>query len=90
MRPIDGRHDYLEHERKIPAHILTDPLFADRIRVDEHGNAIFPHFNLRDGLCGYEIKNRAFTGFASGGVKGLWAIGSIEMRRSFNPSAEPT
>ena len=24
------------------------------------------------GLCGYEIKNSGFTGFASGGAKGLW------------------
>jgi hypothetical protein len=23
-------------------------------------------------LCGYEIKNRGFTGFAAGGEKGLW------------------
>jgi hypothetical protein len=73
MRPIDGQHAYLEEVRKIPPHILTDPLFADRIRIDQHGNAVFPHFNVRDGLCGYEIKNRGFTGFASGGTKGLWA-----------------
>jgi hypothetical protein len=71
MRPIDGQHPYLEEVRKIPAHILTDPLFADRIRIDEQRNAIFPHFN-RDGLCGFEIKNRGFTGFASGATKGLW------------------
>jgi hypothetical protein len=81
MSPIDGRHDYLEHERKIPVNILTDPLFADRIRVDQHGNAIFPHFNQRDGLCGYEVKNRDFTGFASGGVKGLWFSQAISLSR---------
>jgi hypothetical protein len=82
MKPIDGQHDYLEHARKIPSYILTDPLFADRIRVDQHGNAIFPHFNQRDGLCGYEIKNQNFTGFASGGVKGAWAskIGPSDRR----------
>lgn len=72
MRPLDGHHAYLEDVRKIPPHVLTDPLFADRIRVDERGNAVFPHFNRRDGLCGYELKNKNFTGFASGGVKGLW------------------
>lgn len=81
MRPIDGQHPYLEEVRKIPAHILTDPLFADRIRIDEHKNAIFPHFN-RDGLCGFEIKNRGFTGFASGATKGLWfsQIGPADRR----------
>ena len=71
MHPIDSHHAFLESERKIPWHILTDPLFIDRIRVDHRQNAIFPHYN-RDGLCGYEIKNKGFTGFASGAVKGLW------------------
>jgi hypothetical protein len=34
-------------------------------------HAVFPHFD-REGLCGFELKNRGFTGFASGGTKGLW------------------
>ncbi|HEY2645320.1 MAG TPA: toprim domain-containing protein [Candidatus Acidoferrales bacterium] len=29
------------------------------------------HFD-QDGLCGYEVKNVNFTGFAPGGSKGLW------------------
>lgn len=72
MSPIDGHHAYLENERKIPAWILDHPRFAGRIRVDDKGSAIFPHWN-NEGLCGYEIKNRGFTGFAKGGQKGLWA-----------------
>ena len=71
MRPIDGSHRYLENERRIPADVLCHPRFAGRIRLDSYGNAIFPHWN-QDGLCGYEIKNRNFTGFAPGGEKGLW------------------
>jgi hypothetical protein len=35
--------------------------FAGRIRIDVRGNAVFPHID-RDGVCGYEIKNRSFTG----------------------------
>src|ERR1700722_15574551 len=66
------RHPYLENERGLPAPLLEDPRFAGRIRIDAKGNAVFPHFD-RDGLCGYEIKNRGFTGFASGGTKGLWS-----------------
>jgi hypothetical protein len=42
------------------------------IRMDVHGNAVFPHFD-QSGLCGYELKNRSFTGFAPGGEKGLWS-----------------
>lgn len=65
-------HAYLEKERAIPAALLRSERFDGRIRVDGRGNAVFPHFDL-DGLCGFEIRNRNFTGFASGGLKGLWA-----------------
>lgn len=71
MRDINGHHPYLETERMIPAAILSASCFRGRIRKDRRGNAIFPHFN-RGGLCGYEVKNRDFTGFSPGGAKGLW------------------
>ncbi|MGA2222890.1 MAG: DUF3991 and TOPRIM domain-containing protein [Syntrophobacteraceae bacterium] len=51
--------------------VLALPRFAGRVRVDRRNNALFPHYD-KDGLCGFEIKNRGFTGFASGGTKGLW------------------
>ena len=41
---------------------------------------IFPHHD-RDGLCGYEIKNKDFTGFAPGGTKGLWFSGTFKTDR---------
>jgi len=65
------RHSYLEHERCLPAVVLSSRRFAGRVRRDRRGNAVFPHFD-REGLCGYEIKNTGFTGFAAGGAKGLW------------------
>ena len=65
------RFPYLEHERCVPAAVLLSPRFAGRMRIDCLGNTVFPHFDA-SGLCGYEIKNRGFTGFASGGQKGLW------------------
>ena len=65
------RHPYLENERALPASLLGSERFAGRIRIDTRGNAVFPHFD-EEGLCGYEIKNKGFTGFASGGMKGLW------------------
>jgi hypothetical protein len=68
---VDG-HPYLENERALPASLLGLERFAGRVRMDTpRKNAVFPHFD-QDGLCGYEIKNRGFTGFASGGAKGLW------------------
>ncbi len=65
------RHPYLEYDRGLPAALLMAPRFAGRVRIDNRDNAVFPHFDVA-GLCGYEIKNRQFTGFAGGGTKGLW------------------
>jgi hypothetical protein len=66
-----SRHPYLENERAIPAALLQSDRFAGRTRIDARSNAVFPHFD-RNGLCGFEIKNRGFMGFAPGGSKGLW------------------
>lgn len=65
------RHPYLENERALPSSLLALERFAGRIRIDARGNAVFPHFD-QEGLCGFEIKNKGFTGFSSGGTKGLW------------------
>src|SRR6266700_2410268 len=65
------RFSYLEHERCVPAAVLLWQRFAGRLRIDSLGNTVFPHFDAA-GLCGYEIKNGGFTGFAAGGQKGLW------------------
>ena len=54
-----------------PAPCWHPSCFAGRIRIDARCNAIFPHFDA-EGVCGFEIKNKGFTGFASGGSKGLW------------------
>jgi hypothetical protein len=64
-------HAYLENERALPSAILGSARFANRIRKDRRGNAVFPHFD-GEGLCGFELKNRGFTGFSAGGAKGLW------------------
>jgi hypothetical protein len=70
-------HPYLERERALPGALFTLDRFAGRIQLElcnkaVFPNAIFPHFDEK-GLCGYEVKNSGgFTGFASGGSKGLW------------------
>ena len=65
------RYPYLEQDRCVPAVVLWSLRFVGRMRVDSRGNTVFPHFDAA-GLCGYEIKNGGFTGFAAGGQKGLW------------------
>jgi hypothetical protein len=65
------RHPYLENDRAIPARrSCRASVFLDGCGLTR-GSATFPHFD-REGLCGFERKNKGFTGFASGGTKGLW------------------
>ncbi|MBX3406675.1 MAG: DUF3991 and TOPRIM domain-containing protein [Phycisphaeraceae bacterium] len=75
MRPIETDHPYLVQERRIPAALLGHPKLLGTIRTDDRGNVCFAHSDSVDTLtvCGFEVKNRGFTGFASGGIKGLWA-----------------
>jgi Protein of unknown function (DUF3991)/Toprim-like len=73
-------HPYLERERGIPTLALKYWRFHGRIKIDGHGNAVFPHFDS-DGLCGYELRNNDFKGFASGGTKGLWLSKTSEADR---------
>jgi hypothetical protein len=71
MKDAVNGHPYLERERALPASLLSLELFAGRVRIDDRGNAVFPHFDAQ-GLSGFELKNVGFTGFASGGSKALW------------------
>jgi hypothetical protein len=58
--------------------IRPETLAHDRFRVswreDVRGNVLFPHRDgpCTDDVCGYEVKNRGFTGFAPGGRKTIW------------------
>jgi hypothetical protein len=63
-------HPYLQ-SRGLPAELLASPRFVGRVLADSHGAAVFIHEDA-DGVCGFEHKNHNFTGFAAGGVKGLW------------------
>lgn len=63
------RGGYLEG-RGIMPNTLT--AFADHVRIDTRGNVAFRHKD-RNGVTGWELKNRGFTGFAAGGRKSLFA-----------------
>lgn len=64
-------HAWLEGERAIPPALLRSARFDGRLKVDARGNVLFAHVNAAQLLCGFEKKNRGFTGFAAGGEKGL-------------------
>jgi len=65
-----GGHPYLL-SRGVSADILADPRFFATIRQDSKGNAVFGHYDGQ-GLSGYELKNKGFTGFSRGGKKRVW------------------
>lgn len=71
MQPGNGRHPYLENERKLKPETLADPRFVGMVRTDDRGNAAFPHYD-RAGLSGFELKNEGFTGFSKNGQKSVW------------------
>ncbi|RDD30857.1 hypothetical protein CR161_09180 [Prosthecochloris sp. ZM] len=66
---------YLE-ERGITAATLRDFRFRGRVRTDRKGNVVFPYYD-RQGLCGFEMKNRGYTGFSKHGTKGLWTSRAV-------------
>ncbi len=70
--PIGRVNNYLQVERKIPPAIVGDARFRGQLRIGERRNVLFAHRQYDD-LCGFEVKNRGFTGFAPGGVKGLFS-----------------
>jgi hypothetical protein len=70
------RHPYLEHERGVAPELLQRERFEGRVRIDLRGNAVFPHFD-EHGLCGFEIKGPGYTGFSTGGTKGLFMSNTL-------------
>ncbi|NRA56855.1 MAG: DUF3991 domain-containing protein [Phycisphaerales bacterium] len=75
--PLPFPHDFLCEDRGLPAELLALSVFANRLRVDGRGNAIFPHYGP-EGLCGWEARGPGFTSFARGGRKGLWCSAPAE------------
>lgn len=67
LMPYHG--GYLEERGILPATIAA---FSKNLRVDARRNVAFRHLD-RGGLTGWELKNRGFAGFSSGGKKSLFA-----------------
>jgi Toprim domain-containing protein/uncharacterized protein DUF3991 len=66
---------YLE-ARGLRRETLSDPRFAGTWRLGQRGNVLFAHRDEAGALTGFEIKNRGFTSFSSGGVKTAWQSAS--------------
>lgn len=72
---------FLEEVRRIPRNLLVGQRFVSRLRIDSRLNVLFPHEDDNGELCGFEKKNRGFTGFSAGGEKGLWSSNDLESDR---------
>lgn len=64
------RSEYLE-SRGLSIATIGAKRFEGRILGDERNNVVFPHFDEK-GPSGGEVKNNGFTGFMTGGSRGLW------------------
>jgi hypothetical protein len=60
------------NERGIHPDTLSDGRFYDTWRIGPRGNVLFAHRDNAGIVTGFEIKNRGFTGFATGGRKTAW------------------
>lgn len=71
---VVSTHAYLVDERGLDPRTLNDERFRATWKqaAGGHKNVLFLHRN-DEGLCGFEIKNAGFTGFAKGGERGLWS-----------------
>jgi hypothetical protein len=63
--------------RGIRPETLRAPRFAGTWGLDARGNTLFVHTTDAGEITGFEIKNRGFTGFATGGIKSAWQSGAL-------------
>jgi hypothetical protein len=68
--------------RGIRGETLVHRRFAGTWRQDARGNVLFAHRDELGELTGFEIKNRSFTGFATGGTKTAWQSAAFASDRA--------
>ena len=73
----NGQHAYLQNVRGIDSEILKDPRFNGMVKIDDRGNAIFPHYD-QNGLSGYEIRGDGYKGFSKSGEKSIWCSTNVK------------
>jgi len=61
--------------------ITVEALAHDQVRQDQRGNVLFAHRDQDSNVVGFEVKGRAWSGFAKGGQKALAIFGTPEARR---------
>jgi hypothetical protein len=72
---------YLE-SRGLRRETLSGPRFAGTWRIGARDNVLFPHHDDTGALTGFEMKNRGFTGFSTGGTKSAWQSNTLPTDRA--------
>ncbi|MDL2408642.1 DUF3991 and toprim domain-containing protein [Rhizobium calliandrae] len=72
---------YLRRERKIPASILRVAVAQDLLREGPYGSVWASHTHDADNVTGWEARGPAWQGFATGGHKTLYRLGSMDAVR---------
>lgn len=67
----DVRNSEYLNSRGLRPETLAEPRFAGTWKEDSRKNVLFVHRD-EEGVVGFEIKNRGFTAFATGGTKTVW------------------
>ena len=68
--------------RGIRPETLRDGRFAGTWGLDARGNTLFVHTTDAGEVTGFEIKNRGFTRFATGGTKSAWQSAALPTDRA--------
>jgi hypothetical protein len=68
--------------RGIRPETLRGARFAGTWGVDGRGNTLFVHTTDAGEITGFEIKNRSFTRFATGGIKSAWQSAALPTDRA--------
>jgi hypothetical protein len=63
--------------RGIRPETLRDSRFSGTWGMDRRGNTLFVHTTESGDVTGFEIKNRGFTGFSTGGTKSAWQSAAL-------------
>jgi len=73
-------HSEYLNDRGITDATINSPRFKGQLLTDEKHNIVLPHRD-REGISGFGVKNKDFTGFSKHGVKRVWHSNTLPTDR---------
>ncbi|MGX9394071.1 DUF3991 domain-containing protein (plasmid) [Nitrobacteraceae bacterium UC4446_H13] len=81
-RPGSPAWRYLSESRAIPDHLIQEALEQDRLREGPHGSMWASHTDDTGSVVGWEERGPEWRGFATGGSKVLFRLGTAQALRA--------